>query len=316
MQVPKVSFIVTVYNKAPFLGELIESIVAQAVFPSEVVFSDDASTDVSLAVLLEYQSRLSRDDFVIKVVQSERNQGPSAALNAAVKLATGEYFHFVDADDVLPHGATATMIGICQRHGVGLVYGGKQRLPTAMAPDLVLSAFRVHRPALDALVRLRLVGMRFLAKREFAETGADIRIFTQDVSLPLRIAHASEGIAVIDAPVVNVRDTPNSLSKRGQQELADFIGAIAFFLNDFSVGRRVRARLLRRGLGRLRRNGRRSYLLWEVVCSLGFAPSTAHRALLNEFAVFHADRLVRAGPAYCGNPKVTLAPPCEQAADK
>jgi glycosyltransferase involved in cell wall biosynthesis len=86
-----VSVIVTVYNAAPFLGEAIESVLAQTYHPLELVVLDDGSTDGSGEVAQRYGS-------AVRFARQER-KGLGAARNAAVELAKGSYFAFLDADD-------------------------------------------------------------------------------------------------------------------------------------------------------------------------------------------------------------------------
>jgi len=86
-----VSVIVTVYNAAPYLGEAIESVLAQTYRPIELVVLDDGSTDGSGDVAQRYGSAL-------RFTRRER-QGLGAARNAAVALAEGSYLAFLDADD-------------------------------------------------------------------------------------------------------------------------------------------------------------------------------------------------------------------------
>src|SRR4029077_2997439 len=92
---PLVSVLLTNYNYAPFLGEAIESILAQTYQNFELVICDDGSTDSSREILERYRSRDSRIKAVYKV-----NGGQSLALTAAFHKSTGEILCFLDADDV------------------------------------------------------------------------------------------------------------------------------------------------------------------------------------------------------------------------
>ena len=87
---PLVSVMIGVYDGAPYLGEAIESVLAQDYSPLEIVVVDDGSTDGSGDVARGF------DD--VKVVRQE-NAGNGAARNTAVREATGELYAFLDADD-------------------------------------------------------------------------------------------------------------------------------------------------------------------------------------------------------------------------
>ena len=89
---PLVSTIIPCYNYGRYLGEAIESTLAQAHDRIEVIVVDDGSTDDSREVA-------SRFGPPVRVV-SQPNLGISAARNRGVELATGEFLAFLDADDL------------------------------------------------------------------------------------------------------------------------------------------------------------------------------------------------------------------------
>lgn len=98
----KLSFIVPVYNVAPYLRKCVESLLAQDYDDYEIILVDDGSTDESGTICDEYTSpsfvnSLTRS-VVIKVIHQE-NGGLSAARNMGIKAAKGEYICFVDSDD-------------------------------------------------------------------------------------------------------------------------------------------------------------------------------------------------------------------------
>ena len=96
-----ISVIVPIYNTKPYLAECIESILAQKInVPIEVLLIDDGSTDGCGEVCDKYAARDER----VRVIHQE-NQGLSAARNAGLAAADGEYLVFLDADDALRPGA-------------------------------------------------------------------------------------------------------------------------------------------------------------------------------------------------------------------
>jgi len=88
---PLISVLIGAYNAEQYLGEAIESAFAQTYVPLEVVVVDDGSTDGSGDVTRAYGDRV--------VVARQDNAGNGSARNHAVRLATGELFAFLDADD-------------------------------------------------------------------------------------------------------------------------------------------------------------------------------------------------------------------------
>ena len=92
----RISIIVPVYNASKYLRECLDSLVNQTAREIEIIAVDDNSTDNSLEILEEYQSRYPK---IIRVIHNEKNLGAAASRNKAMKLATGEYIGFVDSDD-------------------------------------------------------------------------------------------------------------------------------------------------------------------------------------------------------------------------
>lgn len=90
----RVSVVVPVHNKAPFIRETFASIFSQTFRDFEVIAVDDRSTDDSLQVLR------SLDDPRLRIVPLERNLGEPGAAQHAMDLAQGEYIIRVDADDL------------------------------------------------------------------------------------------------------------------------------------------------------------------------------------------------------------------------
>ena len=93
---PLISVIIPIYNVAPYLRECLDSVLAQTFADWEAICVDDGSTDESGAILDEYAARDSR----FRIIH-QKNAGVSAARNAALKKAQGEYIAFVDADDAV-----------------------------------------------------------------------------------------------------------------------------------------------------------------------------------------------------------------------
>lgn len=92
MGAPLVSCIVPVHNGQRYVAEALDSIVAQTHRPLEIVVVDDGSNDRTPAILAGYRHPLT-------VVRQDR-MGTVAARNAGLLHASGEYFAFLDADDL------------------------------------------------------------------------------------------------------------------------------------------------------------------------------------------------------------------------
>lgn len=95
-QNPLISVIVPVYNTSEYLRKCLDSICGQTYRNLEIICVDDGSTDNSAQILQEYASKDPRVKIII-----QKNAGPSAARNAALDIAAGEWITGVDSDDYL-----------------------------------------------------------------------------------------------------------------------------------------------------------------------------------------------------------------------
>ncbi len=90
-QQPLVSVIVPVYNGARFLRAALESVFAQTYRPIEVFVVDDGSADDSGVIAQSFPE--------VRYIRQE-NQGVAAARNNGIEAARGEFFAFLDQDDL------------------------------------------------------------------------------------------------------------------------------------------------------------------------------------------------------------------------
>ena len=91
---PCISTIVPVFKVEHYLRKCIDSLLAQTMREIEIILVDDGSPDRCPEICDEY----ARQDQRIKVIH-QQNRGISAARNAGLAAASGEYIMFVDSDD-------------------------------------------------------------------------------------------------------------------------------------------------------------------------------------------------------------------------
>lgn len=90
---PRVSVIIPAYNAEAYLPETLASVEAQSYRDWEVVVADDGSTDGTVDAAQAVGQH-------IRVLRGTSNEGPAAARNRALQVASGELLAFLDADDL------------------------------------------------------------------------------------------------------------------------------------------------------------------------------------------------------------------------
>lgn len=115
----KISAIMPVYNAEKYLARAMDRLRAQTLKDIEIICIDDGSTDESPAILKQYAARDSR----IKII-SRKNQGVASARNAGIKAATGDYVHFMDADDEVDADWYETLLAAAAAADADVAAGG------------------------------------------------------------------------------------------------------------------------------------------------------------------------------------------------
>ena len=111
----KVSVIIPVYNTKKYLKKCVNSVLAQSLDDLEIILVDDGSTDGSDSICDEYRTK------GVKVIH-QNNKGLSAARNAGLKVATGEYVAFLDSDDYVESNMYQDMYELGHSNSIDIVY--------------------------------------------------------------------------------------------------------------------------------------------------------------------------------------------------
>jgi len=157
---PRISVLMPCFNHGAFIGEAIESVLAQTLQDFEIVVVDDGSTDAVTAQTLS-QLRTART-----TVLTTKNRGLPAARNHAARHASGEFFCALDADDKLVATWFEKAIGVLdERPEIAFVshwldtFGDEHwtwkpercDLPSLLARNAVNGAALVRRDAFEAV---------------------------------------------------------------------------------------------------------------------------------------------------------------------
>jgi len=108
MTSPRVSVVIPTYNRAHFLAEAIESVLAQTFRDWEMIVVDDGSTDDTPRVVERYGGQLT--------YLRQPHLGTSAGRNAGIARARGQFVAFLDDDDVWLPGKLAAQLEVFERY--------------------------------------------------------------------------------------------------------------------------------------------------------------------------------------------------------
>jgi glycosyltransferase involved in cell wall biosynthesis len=210
-----VTVVIPCYNQAGYLHEAIESVRAQTYRGFEIVVIDDGSTDATAAVAGSYPDvRLLR----------QSNAGLSAARNAGLGLARGDYLVFLDADDRLLPNALRDGIESLARHPEAAFTSGHFRYIRAEGSTLHEFAQEpLECPPYEGMLRGNYIGMHSTAmfrRAVFDEVGTfDTSLRScEDYDLYLRITRRHQ-VARHDRLVAEYRRHDASMSVRAGRML-------------------------------------------------------------------------------------------------
>ncbi|MEG4027443.1 MULTISPECIES: glycosyltransferase [unclassified Microcoleus] len=116
---PKVSICIPTYNGEAFIGEAIQSALAQTYPNIELIISDDGSTDRTIAIAQSFQLQTSVDFRIVL----HRNYGLSQNWNFCISQAKGQYIKFLFQDDLLAPECIEKMVAVAQQNPeIGMVF--------------------------------------------------------------------------------------------------------------------------------------------------------------------------------------------------
>jgi glycosyltransferase involved in cell wall biosynthesis len=290
---PLVSVIMPTYQGAAFVGETIESVLAQTYEPIELVVVDDASTDGTPDIVARYAERAPGR---IRLERGSERLGPTRRRNEALSLARGPLLAWLDQDDLWVPEKTARQVEVMlERPDVGLVYTGydafdsetRETIPwrdrdseavgDVLVPLFVRGCFV---GSLTALFRREVLERRNLRLRETDFSFGDDYYLWLTLSLDWQVTRIDEVLARYR------RHGENESSRLAETNFhLRRVSLLRDFLDEFPQARPR--------LGKWRRRG----LAQHYVDAAGFERSRlrAGRALAHAFATapLHTSRLLR-----------------------
>jgi len=125
-----ISVVIPIYNVERYLAECIESVLAQTYPHYEMICVNDGSTDGSLTLLENYAEQHKN----IQIINQD-NSGLSAARNAGIVVAKGDYVFLLDSDDKIEKHAFETLVN--KANGEDLIcFNGKRFIEETNTEDV------------------------------------------------------------------------------------------------------------------------------------------------------------------------------------
>ncbi len=178
--VPLLSVIVPVYNATLWIEHCVKGLMEQTTPPDEIIFVDDASTDETLSLLLDWQKQFPS---IIRVLQCPENLGPGSARNRGLSIAKGQYVAFADVDDELSPQMYAMLfqsvlacnadVAVC---GMSVPSSGKRRfvLPPQDATSISILKNEILYFSVNRLYRLSFLVDNNILFTENCRCGEDV----------------------------------------------------------------------------------------------------------------------------------------------
>lgn len=119
---PLISIIIPIHNAAKFLNQTISSCLKQDYPNLEIILINDGSTDDSKTICEKYLKASTSVLFF-----DRPHQGVSATRNFGLDHFSGEYFSFLDADDLLAENFISTLYTLAKENNLDYITSGYQR---------------------------------------------------------------------------------------------------------------------------------------------------------------------------------------------
>ena len=232
---PAVSVIIPIYNAEKYIGECLESLLAQTLQDLEVILVNDCSTDGSRQVAENYLEKFGGR---LKIFDNEKNFGAGATRNKGLKISRGEYVFFMDADDLIMPNAFEELHAAAKNFSADVIHLGRHFEPSSDLSEIQIAGETFGELTLDTenlaeRVHALVNGKFFLAtwnefvRRDFL---LEHKIFfppfapSEDEIWACFLLFSAERILRVPNPVYFWRQTENSVMhrERNPKELMTF----------------------------------------------------------------------------------------------
>lgn len=203
MASPVVSFIIPVYNVAPWLKMCVESVQRQTLSQIEIILIDDGSTDESGKMCDDFALHDER----IRVIH-KKNEGQGVARNCGMDAAQGEYIAFIDSDDSILPRLAEDNVALARKHNAQFVVYGFQNQYTDNSGN-ILKIGEKFPPQLSGCVNRNEFWRSY---KKVNHSFATMRIYSREFVMqnnirfaPIKVGEDAYFLSCLsDAPFINV----------------------------------------------------------------------------------------------------------------
>ncbi|MGL4813565.1 MAG: glycosyltransferase family 2 protein [Beijerinckiaceae bacterium] len=232
----KVSVVIPAYNAARYIGETLDSILAQSELALEIIVVDDCSKDETAAVVQRYAAQDRR----VRYCRTEKNfGGPAGPRNIGVGMARASLVAFCDSDDLWLRNKVAMQLDLVQREDAPVYCTNLLDFQDGETPDLT------ETPALNVPVQTFSL-LAIALKNRIATSSAMVRrqdvldaggfneardlVAVEDFDLWLRlIERAGKPAMRLEAPLLRYRRLPGSISANKGKQVVKMLRVMKLF---------------------------------------------------------------------------------------
>jgi glycosyltransferase involved in cell wall biosynthesis len=158
---PVISIVLPTYNRAKYLQQALDSILAQTEKNWELIIVDDGSTDNTPEIAVEYAARDER----IRVISNRENEKLPESLNIGFRQARGVFLTWTSDDNMYKPAALKVMREYLENHSIDMVFAGYDEMD---ANGRIVCSVSSYRPP-AALAFECNVGACFMYTKKIAD---------------------------------------------------------------------------------------------------------------------------------------------------
>ena len=220
LMMPKVSYIVAVYNVADYIEQCARSLFEQTLEDIEIIFVNDASSDgcgeIIRRTLEEYPHRKGQ----VKILTHEKNKGIVETRKDGLSAACGEYINFIDGDDYVEPRMAELMYGKAVEKDADIVvcdifwYERNSMRVVSLAPNGIIgNGENVRDDTINRKV-MPNIWCRLIRRTLFEENHIVWPVAAQieDMVLSVQAVYYAKRIAHVPVPLYCYRLNPHSIS--------------------------------------------------------------------------------------------------------